>query len=95
MSRGGSTPTTPSMFCVNTILMKNHLGQRQGVKTIFGEICHFHEPDFLAQSFRPYGAYEKVFNVLMTWNVAQSEAIKMKKKIFGFLKIFVYILPIL
>ena len=62
---------------------------------IFGEICHFHEPDFFAQSFRLHGAYEKAFNVFMTWNVAQSEARNLKKKIFGFLKIFVYSLAIL
>ena len=62
---------------------------------IFGEICHFHEPDFFAQSFRLHGAYEKAFNVFMTWNVAQSEARNLKKKFFGFLKIFVYSLAIL
>ena len=51
---------------------------------IFGEICHFHEPDFFAQSFRLHGAYEKAFNVFMTWNVAQSEARNLKKNFLDF-----------
>ena len=95
MSRGASTPTTPSMFCVNTILMKNHSGQLQGVKTIFGEICHFEDPDFFGQTFLPQRPCVKVFNVLMTQIIAQSEAKNLKKNFFGFSKIFVYILVIL